>query len=92
MDGQKRTVDADDTDSKQKTLDQSHAMQQLHDYIRTCKNKDGFIEEKGIIAFIKNALNKKDPEGYYKKLLQKGILTFYSGKGVLLTDKSGGND
>jgi hypothetical protein len=92
MDGQKRTVDVDDSDSKQKTLDQSHAMQQLNDYARACKNKDGFLEEKAVVAFIKNSLNKKDSDGYYEKLLQKGILTFYPGQGVLFTgDNSGGN-
>jgi hypothetical protein len=93
IDGQKSTVDENDSDSKQKTLDQSHAMQQLHDYARTCKSKEGFLEKKAVIAFIKNALGKKDPEAYYKKLLQKGILTFYPGKGVLLTgDSTGGGD
>ena len=38
-----------------------------------------------MIAFIKNKLNKKDPESYYQHLLQDGILTFYSGKGVSFT-------
>jgi len=66
-------------------IDQITEIRNIQDFCNTTKDKEGFSNEKAVIAFIKNKLNKKDPESYYQHLLQDGILTFYSGKGVTFT-------
>ena len=66
-------------------IDQINEIRNIQDFCNTTENKEGFSNEKAVIAFIKNKLNKKDPESYYQHLLQDGSLTFYSGKGVMFT-------
>jgi hypothetical protein len=69
----------------QKSLDQVNEIRKIQDFCNITKNKDGFTTEKSIVAFIKNRLNKKDPESYYQHLLQNSVLTLYSGKGIQFT-------
>jgi len=84
FDGKNSTVDKNQEDP-QKNLDQISDLSKINDFCYQTKDKEGFVKKKAIITFIKNGLNKIDPEQYYHILLQKGILTFYPGKGVCFT-------
>jgi len=44
------------------TFDQFTDLRKLQEYICVTKNKNGFISKKSVFSFIKNVLNKKNPE------------------------------
>ena len=84
-DESKETEQKELPESKQQTPDQVNEIRQLSDFINTSKNKAGFVKKKSILSFVKCVLKKSNPDNYYNNLLQRGILTFYSGKGVMFT-------
>jgi len=59
------------------TPDQHTELLRLQDFMNEAKDKNGFVSKKGIIATIKNVLCKKNPEKYFDRLVQNGILTVY---------------
>ncbi|MCX6665125.1 MAG: hypothetical protein NT038_03555 [Euryarchaeota archaeon] len=69
--------------SNKNTIDQANDTRKLQEFISASKNK--VVSKKAVISFIKCVLKKYNPDDYYSHLLQYGILTFYSGKGVMFT-------
>lgn len=71
--------DKGETKDKQTSLDQAHNIERVKEYVGT-----GLVTELGLLAFIKNILNKRKPDEYLKILVEKGIL-FRKGKKIGFT-------
>ncbi|MBW2003760.1 MAG: bifunctional DNA primase/polymerase [Deltaproteobacteria bacterium] len=67
--------DTGETKDKQKSLDQARNLERIKEYVG-----NGLVTEAGLLAFIKNILNKREPEKHLDFLIERGIVFRSGGK------------
>jgi hypothetical protein len=90
LDDESRNVGDKEHTKQQGFWDQSEDIERIETYISETGGIDKTVTNKGLCAFLKNVLGKKDPEDYLDILKQKAVLTDYGNDKIKFTGHSGG--
>ena len=50
-------------------------IERLRVFIQDASGRNNMVSEQSVLSYVKNILNKDDPEGYFASLKDEGIVT-----------------
>ena len=68
---------------------QSSDIERLRVFIQDASGRNNTVSEQGILSYIKNILNKDNPEGYFDSLKEEGIVTDFGHGRIGFTGEEG---